>query len=523
MLERIIRYRPKNICAVYAETGHIEVLRATRQWRLWTLEQTERYEVPQGESILDHLQTLNLRPKVRNGSALLLILPSAFYSIHREHYPAALKDQLEEAISFDWQENLLHEPDRTLHFCGPPLAVNHHISVPIFSLPNAIHDKFHTALNGSLFQSFSVVPSALLCDTFVSGPAPAGEAEDTFEILGRILDTSHLEVHRFYRGAFLDSMLIERKQHSLTLFRENMHCLESPAAEGADGAMQPHINLICSGDECAPEAEYGGEWRNEGLPISVSTIDDSFVARLVKALLGKDTIHAFDNEVLLKPWKVPKAVWPFLAAIVLFAVYAFYQVHASGSLARTDKQIRTQLAQYEMQWKPIEELQTRISKFQEDQKTLSEFNREGYPLMELLTFFTQITPDDTWLNYLSLRKGQIVIRGESKSAIKYLSELSKYDGFSDVKFASPVTRNPTSDQERFNVQIQLDMDKLKKNLDILPAEQFDPSPAGAANAKPAEPAVRNARPPEPGGRPAVTQPGPGPSTDQQLQDEEVPQ
>ena len=63
------------------------------------------------------------------------------------------------------------------------------------------------------------------------------------------------------------------------------------------------------------------------------------------------------------------------------------------------------------------------------------------------------------------------MRGESKSAIKYLSELSKIEGLSDVKFASPVTRDPGTDQERFNVQLQLDMEKLKKNFDTLPPEQ----------------------------------------------------
>ncbi len=521
MLERLIKYRPKNICVVYAETRRIEILRATRQWRSWTMEPAERYEVPQGESIFDHLQSLNLRPKARKGSALLLILPSAFYSIHREHYPASLKDQLEEAINFDWQENLLHEPDRTLHFFGPPLAVNNHISVPIFSLPNAVHDKFHTALNGSYFQSFSVVPSALLCDTFISKPVP-GEPADTFEILGRILDKSHLEVHRFYHGSFLDSMLIERKQHSLTLFRENMHCLESTTTDGSEVSVQPHINLICSADECdAGETGYGDEWKSEGLPINISTIEDSFVARLVNGLLVKDTVHAFDTEVLLKPWEVPRVVWPFLAVIILFAGYALYQIHASDTLAKTDKRMRLQLAQYETQWKPIEELQNRISKFQEDQKTLSEFNHEGYPLLELLTFLTQITPDDTWLNYLSLRKGRIVIRGESKSAIKYLSELSKHDGLSDVKFASPVTRNPTSDQERFNVQLQVDMDKLQKNLDTLPAEQLEPAPPKAMNAAPAEQAARGGQQTVAEG-PAATEQA-GPAMDQQQLDEEPQQ
>jgi hypothetical protein len=38
------------------------------------------------------------------------------------------------------------------------------------------------------------------------------------------------------------------------------------------------------------------------------------------------------------------------------------------------------------------------------------------------------------------------------------------EGFSNVSFASPVSRNPTSDKERFNVRIQLEVDKLRKTL-----------------------------------------------------------
>ena len=45
--------------------------------------------------------------------------------------------------------------------------------------------------------------------------------------------------------------------------------------------------------------------------------------------------------------------------------------------------------------------------------------------------------------------------------------MSKAEGFGDVRFASPVTRNPNSDQERFNVQMQVDVEKLKKSFDAL--------------------------------------------------------
>lgn len=484
MLKSIMKYRPNNLCAVYAEPRCVEVLRASRRWRSWVLEPGERYQVPEGDSVLDYLQFLNIRPRGK-GSALLLFLPSSFYSVHREHYPSALKDQLEEAINFDWQENIFHEYERTLHFFGPSLPINHHISVPIFALQREIYDKFHQALNASLFQVFTVMPTALGYEAFLPPDTP-DEPETPLRIPARILDDSQLEVHRFYRGVFLDSMLVGKSQYSLNLFHENLRCMGN-GDDGEAPEAEPRIHLLCTDSErMETGGDYGRKWMDAGITAKAQSIEGTFVENWVNRLLLKDTIHTFDTDILLKPWQIPKSTWPILATILLFVIYSFYQFHTADRLAMTSKQLKKQVNQLEIQWKPIEELQTRISKFQEDRKTLSEFNREGYPLLEILTFFTQLTPEDTWLNYVSLRKKQLIIRGESKSAIRYLSELSKTEGLTDVKFASPVTRNPTSDMERFNVQLQLDMEKLQKSLDALPAEKYDqPATSSPATGEPA--------------------------------------
>jgi len=193
-------------------------------------------------------------------------------------------------------------------------------------------------------------------------------------------------------------------------------------------------------------------------------------------------VQTFNAPLLLKPWKVPKVVWPMLALAALFAAFAAYQVYSLGQMQQSSKRLKRQIAQLETQWKPVEQLQTRVGKFEEDRKTLNEFNQEGYPLLEILSILTQITPEDTWLNYFSIRKGQMVLRGESKSAIKYLSELYKVEGFGDVRFSSPVTRNPSSDLERFNVQVQIDVEKLKKTTESLGIHPLD-SPAPDAKAE----------------------------------------
>jgi general secretion pathway protein L len=469
MLKGFIKHRPKQVLAVYIESEKIQVLKASRKWRQWELDTTDTFTLPEGENLYDCLQRLNLRPRGRQTTALILFLPLAYYALHREYYPAALADRLEEALTFDWQENIFHDHEQTLHFFGPPVSVNQHLSVPIFSLQRDVYEKFHQAMGAGAFETFAVIPSALAFASFLP-LLSADENRPPIDMMGRFIDPSHLEVHRYYKGQLLDSVMLDKNHDNLRLFRENLLSLGDGESEN-----EAHINLLCTDGECSDG--YVHEWRDQELSFRPHEVHDSLVSHWVKYLLNQDQIQAFDAHLLLKPWKMPKIVWPLLCAVVVFLLFAAWQVHSFSNQRELYRTLKKQNAQLETQWKPIEQLQTRISKFVEDQKTLSEFNVEGYPLLEILTVLSQETPIDTWLNYLSVRKGQLMVRGESKSAIKYLPELSKIEGFSDVRFASPVTKNPASDMERFNIQIHLDLEKFKKTIENIPPELKESSPA----------------------------------------------
>ena len=126
------------------------------------------------------------------------------------------------------------EYDSTLHFSGPPVALNQHVSVPIFSIQKEIYDKLNQALNGALFHTFAVAPSALSFSALL--PLIDDEGEEC-EIIVRGLDDENLEAHRFYRGAFLDSAVVGKSFNGLKLFGETLKCL------GNDECGQ-HIHLV---------------------------------------------------------------------------------------------------------------------------------------------------------------------------------------------------------------------------------------------------------------------------------------
>lgn len=459
MLKKLINARPKNLLAVYVESQHIEVLRAHRQWRTWRIDSAEHFALHEGESVFEGLQRLNLKPRNRKSTALVLFLPRNHYSFHREFYPAGLQDQLDQALEFDWQENVFQEHERTLNFFGQATPLDQQLSVPIFSLPQETYDKFHQALGGTLFQTFTVLPSSLVYAAFLP-LLPTGEEASPLQIIGRVLNANQIEVHRFYEGRLLDSILVRRKKEHLRLFIENL-----PHIEDDDGEGITPVHVIFTDRDGPGSLEDERIWEEEGLPLKPFRINGPLISSWVNHLLVQDHIQTFDAKLLLKPWTIPKVIYPVAAALFVFFAFGLYQSYSSKQMLAASQQLRKQELQLATEWKPIEELQTRIAKFHEDKKTLSAFSAEGYPLIELMTLLTEVTPPDTWLNYLSVRKGQIMLRGESKSAIKYLSELSKIEGFSDVRFASPVNRNPSTNMERFNVQFQVDMDRLKGSLD----------------------------------------------------------
>lgn len=461
-MKSLIRHRPKQVLAVYVEPQHVDVVRVRRKWRSWQTESVEQFTVPDGETIYDFLQRLNLRPRGRRGTALLLLLPRLYYGFHREHYPAALEKNLEEALGFDWPENVFHAPEQTFHFFGQAISIDHHLSVPIFTLRHDIHEKFYQALSGANFQTFNVIPTAPNYRVFLVGHA-FKQGFRGLEIFGRIVDLSHLEIHKFYKGVLLDSAIIAKGGEQLKLFRESLRSLD-----GSESAENIPIRLICQSGEC--DADYIHDWKEQGLPLEMIELDKPMVSCWLEQFLKQDAIQTFNPPLLLKPWEIPKAAYVIFAMVLLYSIYAFYQTRSYDRLVEVSQLMKKQRAQLEAQWKPIEQLQNRIGKFQEDQKALAQFGDQGYPMLGILTLLTEVTPQDTWLNYLSLRQGELMLRGESSSAIKYLTELSKVKGFEDVRFASPVTRNPSSDKERFNVQIRLNPQVLQGILATMPLE-----------------------------------------------------
>jgi Tfp pilus assembly protein PilN len=469
MFDTVIKQRPRHLLAVYVEPARVEILWAQRQWRSWQTGPTEQYIVPEGESPYDYLQRLNLRSKGKQ-TALVLFLSRSYYSFHRECYPSAIGEQLEETLTFDWAENVFYENGQMLHFHGSPVPAGSQLIVPVFSIHNSVYDKFYQCLDGDSFQTFTVIPSAQAYKSFLPAIGGAGNGSPTIEIAGRQIDPFSLEINRFYDGLLQDSVIIRKDEDTPKLFFESSQCLKDD-----DSPDRVHIRMLCSKDEAV--TDYCEEWKRRHLPVQIDEKAEHVLSYWTRSLLGEEKSQGFGAPVYAKPWSVPKSFWVVICLILFYSVFAAYKTHEKKLLAQSLEQLQSRRARLEAQWKPIDQLQQRIPQLQEAQKALAQFGQESYPVMGLLTMLSTVTPDDTWLNFFSLKGKELTLRGESKSAIKYLGELSKLQGFQDVRFASPVSRNPASDMERFHIQSQVDVEKLKHAIHI-PADDQGKSLTG---------------------------------------------
>ncbi len=467
MLKGLLKHRIKEFTAVYVEPKRVELVRGFRPWRTWQMDPAEQHTASEGESVFELLQRLHLKPRGGKGNALIVVLPRIYYSCHREHYPAALGEQINEAVSFDWQENVFYEPESTLHFSASPVFLEKQFSVGIFSIQTAVYNKFFQALNGNAFENYAVIPSALAHKASLAHLPREREHEEGVQILARAVDDSHLEVCRFLNGELLDSMILGRSPYDTMIFAERMKSMQQDEST-VPGAS---IHLMVSNEEEPSKAAQ--ELIQTDLSFQLQRLESSFIAQWMRHFIEQDSVRSFERELMFKPWEVPRVVWPMVTAILLFTLYAAHQSYSHDALQNEVRAQRQEVLALERQWRPIEELQTRITKFEEDKKTLAEFSDRNIPLLDLMNLLSIVTPEDTWVNYLSIRDNRLMLRGESKSAIRYLSELSRLEGFSDVRFASPVTRNPASDLERFNLQLQLEASRLMETFAAMRQDKTD--------------------------------------------------
>jgi general secretion pathway protein L len=148
---------------------------------------------------------------------------------------------------------------------------------------------------------------------------------------------------------------------------------------------------------------------------------------------------------------IPSAL-AVLAAVLTIVAAALPLMHQTALQDELDSKIAVVRAEAQAAGQTGDEIASVIT-----QGNFFSTKRAQQPTVaQILDEVTRLLPDDTWLARFELSKSKISLHGESKSASSLISLVEASTMFSDTRFASPVTKNPRTSNDRFMLEAQIE-------------------------------------------------------------------
>ncbi len=185
---------------------------------------------------------------------------------------------------------------------------------------------------------------------------------------------------------------------------------------------------------------------------------DDWLERLEQAGLSPAVVEsaAVPGSNLLPPERRPRhgAGGGRLQWILL--ILAFMVVVAAAALPlwqKRDTSAALSLMLEEAQGKSetVTNLRAELEDIQQALSYFSGRHATSGQVLLLLNEMTRILPDGTWLSAFDFDQGEVRIQGESKDAAALIGLIEESKLYTDVSFQAPVTRNPTTGSDRFNI------------------------------------------------------------------------
>lgn len=141
-------------------------------------------------------------------------------------------------------------------------------------------------------------------------------------------------------------------------------------------------------------------------------------------------------------WLLVLLVVTLIAAVLITPLWQ--RQHQQDRLTQELRRVGTEAEQ-------VSQVREALERAQLGSVAVLERKREHPRMADLLLELTDLLPDDTWIQTLNYRDGEVDIRGESGQATALISLLERGPGISNVTFRSPVMQVATSGSERFHI------------------------------------------------------------------------
>jgi general secretion pathway protein L len=123
-------------------------------------------------------------------------------------------------------------------------------------------------------------------------------------------------------------------------------------------------------------------------------------------------------------------------------------------MQQTREQRAAQAAELKARAEKVSQVRTALERARQGSTAVLQRKVEQPRMIDLLRELTERLPDDTWVQNLDYRDGEIQIRGESAQATALINLLDQAPGITEVTFRSPVVQVSGSGRERFHISLK---------------------------------------------------------------------
>lgn len=138
----------------------------------------------------------------------------------------------------------------------------------------------------------------------------------------------------------------------------------------------------------------------------------------------------------------------FLGVLLILAAMTILPLYVMRS---TVIEMNGKLGDIQARSEGVRGLRAQRDGLREEIFTLGEKKLAIPPLVEVVEELTRILPDDTWVSSLEIKQGNLTVKGESAGSSKLIAVIEESAFFHDTGFRSPVTKNPRTGREGFQI------------------------------------------------------------------------
>lgn len=141
-----------------------------------------------------------------------------------------------------------------------------------------------------------------------------------------------------------------------------------------------------------------------------------------------------------------------LAAFLLFITVLYLPLLRYDSIAG---QFEDRVERARSEAMHVQALENKKRTLLERSEFLSNQAQRQIPPLQVIGDLTRRLPDNTWINRLSIRSGEIQVHGEAEAAAAVVQLMEASDYFEQTQFRSPVTKNSSTGKEQFHIAAKL--------------------------------------------------------------------